>query len=220
MEKSKEFLRKYRLTIVFGLLFSVPLILQFNPWNFSTWLKGLVRIGTPRDWLGFWSSYLGSILSICFAYFNTKAQLNYRSHQEYLTRLIDIRKILRHYTISASENLTKGHKKAQPNYKFSHYKKDHFDIFFKDSKAFFVEYEDISRSLPTSKSDDLKNIIESIITNYKGLRREIQLQIIHKDEVTEHKASKDVGYFIIDYVNSLVGAECKIDEIIEGLEST
>ena len=208
MEKSKEFLRKYRLTIVFGLLFFVPLILQFNPWNFSTWLKGLVRIGTPRDWLGFWSSYLGSILSICFAYFNTKAQLNYRSHQEYLTRLIDIRKILRHYTISASENLTKGHKK------------DHFYIFFKDSKAFFVEYEDISRSLPTSKSDDLKNIIEPIFTNYKGLRREIQLQIIHKDEVTERKASKDVGYFIMDYINSLVGAECKIDEIIEGLEST
>ena len=87
MEKSKEFLRKYRLTIVFGFLFFIPLILQLNPWGFSTWLKGYVRIGTPRDWFGFWSSYIGSVASILFTYFNTKWQVNSLKYERDATKL-------------------------------------------------------------------------------------------------------------------------------------
>ena len=74
----QEKFKKNSFRIIFGFLFCVPLILQLNPWNLSTWLKRLVRIGTPRDWLGFWSSYLGSILTVAFSYsiakYETKKQ--------------------------------------------------------------------------------------------------------------------------------------------------
>lgn len=51
-----------------------PFLLQLNLLGFSTWLKGFVRIGTPKAWFGFWGSYIGSILSIGFAYINSKIE--------------------------------------------------------------------------------------------------------------------------------------------------
>ena len=65
-------MKKWLVRIIFGFLFFIPLILQLNPWGLSTWLKGYVRIGTPNEWFGFWGSYIGSILSISFAYINSK----------------------------------------------------------------------------------------------------------------------------------------------------
>ena len=69
-------MEKWLVRIIFGFLFFIPLILQLNPWGFSTWLKGYVRIGTPNEWFGFWGSYIGSILSISFAYINSKIEAN------------------------------------------------------------------------------------------------------------------------------------------------
>ena len=69
-------MEKWLVRIIFGFLFFIPLILQLNPWGFSTWLKGYVRIGTPNEWFGFWGSYIGSILSITFAYINSKIEAN------------------------------------------------------------------------------------------------------------------------------------------------
>ena len=78
IKKGTDFFEKYVWRKVLGFLFFVPLILQLNPVGFSTWLKSWVRIGTPRDWLSFWSSYLGSILTVTFSYsiakYETKKQ--------------------------------------------------------------------------------------------------------------------------------------------------
>lgn len=56
--------------IFFGLIFVIPILMQLNPFGISTYLKKLVGIGTPREWLGFWGSYLGSIITVLFSYFS------------------------------------------------------------------------------------------------------------------------------------------------------
>ena len=58
------------------IMFGVPLAVQNNQMNIGTEFKKYIKIGTPRDWFGFWGSYIGSILSIAFAFYNTKWQLN------------------------------------------------------------------------------------------------------------------------------------------------
>lgn len=79
----KKFWDNNKNEIILALFFIViflitPFLLQLNLLGFSTWLKGCVRIGTPRDWLGFWSSYLGSVLTVAFSYsiakYETKKQ--------------------------------------------------------------------------------------------------------------------------------------------------
>ena len=84
-------MEKWLVRIIFGFLFFIPLILQLNPWGFSTWLKGYVRIGTPNEWFGFWGSYIGSILSISFAYINSKIEAN--RQKESLERQLEQSKI-------------------------------------------------------------------------------------------------------------------------------
>lgn len=64
-----------------------PFLLQLNLLGFSTWLKGCVRIGTPRDWLGFWSSYLGSVLTVAFSY--SIAKYETKKQQETLQKQLE-----------------------------------------------------------------------------------------------------------------------------------
>lgn len=78
------------------LILLLPFCLQLNIFGLSTWLKEIVRIGTPQDWLGFWGAYLGSILTILFAYLNTRyetgKQLNIQK-KEILSKSLEIVKI-------------------------------------------------------------------------------------------------------------------------------
>lgn len=60
--------------------------------NIGTEFKKYIKIGTPRDWFGFWSSYIGTVASMLFAYFNTKLQLNWQKYEKdakELNELID-----------------------------------------------------------------------------------------------------------------------------------
>lgn len=62
-------------TFFLSIMLGFPLFLQDNYVNISTDLKKFIKIGTTRDWFRFWSSYIASIMSIAFAFFNTKLQL-------------------------------------------------------------------------------------------------------------------------------------------------
>lgn len=58
------------------IMFGVPLAVQNNQMNIGTEFKKYIKIGTTRDWFGFWGPYIGCILSVSFAFYNTKWQLN------------------------------------------------------------------------------------------------------------------------------------------------
>lgn len=51
-------------------MLGVPFVMQLNPFGISTYLKKLVGLGTSGEWLGFWGSYLGSIITVLFSYFS------------------------------------------------------------------------------------------------------------------------------------------------------
>lgn len=66
--------RTLKLLIFIPILFS-PILLQMNIFNFGTFLKNSIRVGDFGNWLGFWGSYLGSVIAVFFAFINTKVQL-------------------------------------------------------------------------------------------------------------------------------------------------
>lgn len=79
-KKCKNFVLLHRsmlsIILFICIMLGVPLAVQNNQMNIGTEFKKYIKIGTPRDWFGFWGSYIGSILSIAFAFYNTKWQLN------------------------------------------------------------------------------------------------------------------------------------------------
>lgn len=75
----------YIILSIFLVIF--PLVIQSNFFNLGTILKSTVQIGQPSNWLNFWAAYLGSILSIIFAYLNTKWQL--KKNKEFELNKID-----------------------------------------------------------------------------------------------------------------------------------
>lgn len=85
-------IKTHKWETLFLILFLIPVFIQTNFLNVGTWLLNLINIGKPANWLGFWGSYLGSILAIVFAYINTKAQLK-ESKQNDLDNAIKINKI-------------------------------------------------------------------------------------------------------------------------------
>lgn len=56
------------------IIFIVPLLLAMLIMFFN------IGVGDDNGWLGFWGGYLGSIVAVLFAYFNTKYQIT-REHQ-------------------------------------------------------------------------------------------------------------------------------------------
>lgn len=89
MSKNKKgglliFIKKHKWEIIpFLVLFLIPIFIQTNLLYFGTWILNFINIGKPGNWLGFWGSYLGSILSIAFAYVNTKMQLKESKRNDY-----------------------------------------------------------------------------------------------------------------------------------------
>ena len=118
-DKVKLFLGKYNTKVkemlsiilfIIGMI-AIPLYLQANCNNFSLWLKKQVKIGTARDWLNFWSSYVGSIMSIAFAYINTKRQINIEGKKEKIkndfTSFVKIRNINEKYTDKFNKSINR-----------------------------------------------------------------------------------------------------------------
>lgn len=96
--------------IFFGLMLGIPFLMQVNPFGISTYLKKLVGIGTSGEWLGFWGSYLGSIITVLFSYFSImyKTKKETKNAKSKLARETDKEKInliKSRVTISESEKL-------------------------------------------------------------------------------------------------------------------
>lgn len=89
------------IVLFIGIMIGFPLALQNNWMNISKDLKNYIKIGTTRDWFGFWSSYIGSIMAIVFAYFNTRLQIKNRIYKEDANLIFD----LKEYTSEYYENI-------------------------------------------------------------------------------------------------------------------
>ena len=59
-----------------------------NIFNFGTFLKNSIRVGDFGNWLGFWGSYLGSVIAVFFAFINTKVQLKESQRNDYKKAII------------------------------------------------------------------------------------------------------------------------------------
>ena len=79
----KKFLRKNIWIIVFIILLLIPFTIQSNFLFFGTWLRNFIRVGNSSSWLGFWGSYLGSILTITFTYMITRIQIKETKKADY-----------------------------------------------------------------------------------------------------------------------------------------
>lgn len=73
------------------MMLGLPIAIQNNYVKIGMSLKKCINIGAPSAWLGFWGSYLGSILSISFAYINSKIEAN--RQKESLERQLEQSKI-------------------------------------------------------------------------------------------------------------------------------
>ncbi|MBI0033805.1 hypothetical protein [Lactobacillus sp. M0396] len=73
------------------MMLGLPIAIQNNYVRIGMSLKRCINIGAPSAWLGFWGSYLGSILSISFAYINSKIEAN--RQKESLERQLEQSKI-------------------------------------------------------------------------------------------------------------------------------
>ncbi|WP_278963601.1 hypothetical protein [Lactobacillus apis] len=81
--------------LIFIILLGLPFYIQSNTCKFGTFLKNTIHIGKPGNWLGFWGSYLGSILAIVFSSINTAIQLKKNKEQEFKRmEAIDLRSLM------------------------------------------------------------------------------------------------------------------------------
>lgn len=73
------------------MMLGLPIAIQNNYVGIGMSLKKYINIGSPSAWLGFWGSYLGSILSISFAYINSKIEA--KRQKESIERQLEQSKI-------------------------------------------------------------------------------------------------------------------------------
>ena len=88
IDKKKSILLYIILAVM---MLGLPVAIQNNYVRIGMSLKRCINIGAPSAWLGFWGSYLGSILSISFAYINSKIEAN--RQKESLERQLEQSKI-------------------------------------------------------------------------------------------------------------------------------
>ena len=84
-------------TFFLSIMLGFPLFLQDNYVNISTDLKKFIKIGTTRDWFSFWSSYIASMMSIAFAFFNTKLQLKLKNKATDVSLVLELLNITNKY---------------------------------------------------------------------------------------------------------------------------
>ena len=85
------------ITFFLSIMLGLPLVIQNNCMDIGTDLKKIIKIGTTRDWFKFWSSYVGSIMSIAFAYFNTKLQLKRKTNTKDIPIISELNKSTKKY---------------------------------------------------------------------------------------------------------------------------
>lgn len=88
IDKKKSILLYIILAVM---MLGLPVAIQNNYVGIGMSLKKYINIGAPSAWLGFWGSYLGSILSISFAYINSKIEA--KRQKESIERQLEQSKI-------------------------------------------------------------------------------------------------------------------------------
>lgn len=167
-------------------MLGIPLILQSNLGGLGDKLKKTIGIGTPRDWLGFWGTYIGTIITIIFAYISTIHEDNKRKQETRKTENKENKKnideLLKKIDVLVDELYKKAVtgkeiktaindlKKERPCARKKVYKK--LLSFLKEKNARVDNcYNEISITMPFKKIDILRNY------NYYGKLAEINNSI-------------------------------------------
>ncbi len=133
-KKCKNFVLLHRsmlsIILFICIMLGVPLAVQNNQMNIGTELKKYIKIGTPRDWFGFWGSYIGGILSIAFAFYNTKWQINTHKYANDYKQFAILKDAGYEYSM-----IIRGYKK-----KLKEIKNETNEDKLKDLNEFIIEY--------------------------------------------------------------------------------
>lgn len=212
-----DFIKTYGLIILLLLMFLVPFYLQLNLFGFSDWLKNLIRIGTPRDWLSFWSSYLGSIMSIGFAYFNTKYQVNEKSKKDDYRFLIELNELSTKFEDFLSETVTSSGKLEDPrnDEKFFNQEQklihDYVDKYLKYEK----EFHKIINNLTDKKT---KNKISTAFATFKEESEIIILMLPGEYVSYKNESAAKIYQDFSDCYKQLEKLNKNINEVISKIE--
>ena len=190
-KKISIYLKKH-VVFIFILILLIPFLIQLNPFGLSELLKKTVRIGTPRDWFVFWGAYLGSILSIGFAYLNTKFQLSNSKNKKDIELLQDLLKLQNEFNI---KTIHFQYDKTKPK----NFKKDFYDPFNKNLNNFLDKGNKIMERTSIETCDELNNYYEDFQQNNLGMQN-----IFNK--IMADKAEKDTDlYKIVEEFNERLG---------------
>lgn len=171
------------MVFIFILILLIPFLIQLNPFGLSELLKKTVRIGTPRDWFVFWGAYLGSILSIGFAYLNTKFQLSNSKNKKDIELLQDLLKLQNEFN---KETIYCQYDKTKPK----NFKKDFFDPFNKNLNNFLDKSNEIIERTSLETCNKLNNYYDVFQENNLGMQSDF-------NEIMADKAEKDTNLFTI-----------------------
>ena len=172
------------IVLFIGIMIGFPLALQNNWMNISKDLKNYIKIGTTRDWFGFWSSYIGSIMAIVFAYFNTRLQIKNRIYKEDANLIFD----LKEYTSEYYENIMQNDidkiidiiDKFNKNVNKNSYDKEliaNVFSFWNDFNNFTDSYRSKSGYVSYSTCKKLNRIMDEYLKNKRDLDYCLQCQI-------------------------------------------
>jgi len=71
------------------------MLIQTNFMYISSWLKNFIHVGKPETWLGFWGTYIGSILTVIFTHIDATMQINKNKELEYnRMEAVDLRSLM------------------------------------------------------------------------------------------------------------------------------
>lgn len=199
--------------IFYSLLIFIPILLQGNVFNWGTSLKRVVRIGTARDWFGFWASYLGSMLSISFAYFNTRMQLNDKKVDDDFSRVCDLKKAL----IDCKNKIGESRKELTESVYNNRDKIQSYNKITTSSANFFGRYDEISERMSSLKFINLEEKKEIAYKLFYDLE-----QLFDNEFGVEKGKNSSTGKEInkiIEYEKSLSNLEDELTQIIKELKN-
>lgn len=168
-------------------LFLIPIFIQTNLLYFGTWILNFINIGKPGNWLGFWGSYLGSILSIAFAYVNTKMQLKESKRNDY-EKAIKLRELDSAVSLLQAAAYLQNHVHSlQVEFKYNKDQKNYKDLKIDTlSKIYEIQnnyMEKYNYSIVVYKAEDPKDIVEQnkkIYSYYISLIKTVNIDFFNE----------------------------------------
>lgn len=205
------------------MMLGLPIAIQNNYVEIGTSFKRCINIGAPSDWLGFWGSYLGSVLTILFAYFNTEYKTN-KNAREQASKLATIDKKEK---TEKAEKLKATLKNALKRISFrSTFKNNFFNYKINKNSVSYLEknseeiYNDINKviELETSLKDMIleidtktyKELSDQLLSNVTSLIENIR--ILYPFSHLSYLSNIDNG----EYINIIN----EIEECLSNIKST